>query len=247
MKQKDMKNIFLITIIIILSSCSRTANENIEINQLITPDYTFSNYFFDCRLNDGSSLLKLESFLSDFIKKSIFENKSLYALSVFFPENVGIEKFKISIRNNSDDDIFSDVINQLSQNGFDEIASCNFNPAIFKGLQLYKFIDEQQSSSNTIEILRCLYKPGFNYGTFRISLDRFINKINRSKIQYGIDYYQEELRSNEFLWINYFYAEDFNNNISSYWLNDPDSIEIKNEFNDNAECIDAMKYKFFEI
>ena len=247
MKQKHMKNIFLITLIIILSSCSRNENENIGINELITPDYAFSNYFFDCNLNDGSSLLKLESFLSDFIKKSIFQNKSLYSLKVFFPENTAIEKFKISIRNNTKDDIFSDVINQLSQNGFDEIASCNFNPSLFKGLSLYNFIDEQQVSSNTVEIMRCLYKPGFNYGTFRISLDRFISKINRLKIQYGIEYYQEELRSNEFLWINYFYAEDFNNNISSNWLIDSDSIEIKNEFNDNAECINAMKYKFFEI
>ena len=112
---------------------------------------------------------------------------------------------------------------------------------------MHEFIEEQQASSNTIEILRCLYKPGFNFGTFRISLDRFINKINKLKIQYGIEYYQAELISNEFLWINYFYAEDFNDKISFNWLNDADAIEIKNEFNDNAECIDAMKYKFFDI
>ena len=47
-----------------LFSCSKNIDNNIEINQLITPDYNFSNYFFDCNLNDGSSLLKLESFLS---------------------------------------------------------------------------------------------------------------------------------------------------------------------------------------
>ena len=72
MKQKYMKNIFLIAIIIIFSSCSRNENESIAINEFITPDYVFSNYFFDCNLNDGSSLLKLESFLSEFIKKSIY-------------------------------------------------------------------------------------------------------------------------------------------------------------------------------
>ena len=101
--------------------------------------------------------------------------------------------------------------------------------------------------SNNAEILRCFYKPGFNYGTFRISLDRFISKMNQLKIQYGIEYFQEELNSGEFIWINYFYQEDFKNNISTQWLSDPDSTDIKNEFLDNAECIDSNTYRFFQI
>jgi len=230
-----------------LFSCSKNIDNNIEINQLIIPDYNFSNYFFDCNLNDGSSLLKLESFLSGFIKNDLFKNKSSYSLKVFFPENDFVKKFKISIKNNTTNDIFTDVINELSQSGFDAIASCNFNSNLFNGLSLYNYTDKKQTTSNNAEILRCSYKPGFNYGTFRISLDRFISKMNQLKIQYGIDYFQDELNSDEFIWINYFYQEDFKNNISTQWLNDPDSTEIKNEFLDNAECIDAITYRFFQI
>jgi len=230
-----------------LFSCSKNIDNNIEINQLIIPDYNFSNYFFDCNLNDGSSLLKLESFLSGFIKNDLFKNKSSYSLKVFFPENDFVKKFKISIKNNTTNDIFTDVINELSQSGFDAIASCNFNSNLFNGLSLYNYTDKKQNTSNNAEILRCSYKPGFNYGTFRISLDRFISKMNQLKIQYGIDYFQDELNSDEFIWINYFYQEDFKNNISTQWLNDPDSTEIKNEFLDNAECIDAITYRFFQI
>ena len=243
-----MKTSYLITLIaFFLFSCSRNADNNIEINQLITPDYNFSNYFFDCSLNDGSSLLKLESFLSGFIKNDIFQNTSSYSLKVFFPENNIVDKFKISIKNNKSDDIFTVLINELSQSGFDAVASCNFNSNLFNGLSLYNYIDKKQNTSNNAEILRCSYRPGFNYGTFRISLDRFTSKLKQLKIQYGVEYFQEELNSSEFIWINYFYQEDFKNNISTQWLTDPDSTEIKNEFLDNAECIDAINYRFFQI
>ncbi len=243
-----MKASYFITLVtVFLISCSRNIDNNIEINQLITPDYNFSNYFFDCNLNDGSSLLKLESFLSGFIKNDIFQNTSSYSLKVFFPENDIVDKFKISIKNYTSNDIFTDVINELSQSGFDAVASCNFNSNLFNGLSLYNYSDNKQNTSNIAEILRCSYKPGFNYGTFRISLDRLISKMNQLKIQYGIEYFQEELNSSEFIWINYFYQEDFKNNISTQWLTDPDSTEIKNEFLDNAECIDAITYRFFQI
>ena len=247
-KLKLIKASFFITLVtVFLISCSRNIDNNIEINQLITPDYNFSNYFFDCNLNDGSSLLKLESFLSGFIKNDIFQNTSSYSLKVFFPENDIVDKFKISIKNYTSNDIFTDVINELSQSGFDAVASCNFNSNLFNGLSLYNYTDNKQNTSNIAEILRCSYKPGFNYGTFRISLDRLISKMNQLKIQYGIEYFQEELNSSEFIWINYFYQEDFKNNISTQWLTDPDSTEIKNEFLDNAECIDAITYRFFQI
>ena len=243
-----MKTSYFITLVtIFLISCSRNIDNNIEINQLIAPDYNFSNYFFDCNLNDGSSLLKLESFLSGFIKNDIFQNTSSYSLKVFFPENDIVDKFKISIKNYTSNDIFTDIINELSQSGFDAVASCNFNSNLFNGLSLYNYTDNKQNTSNIAEILRCSYKPGFNYGTFRISLDRLISKMNQLKIQYGIEYFQEELNSSEFIWINYFYQEDFKNNISTQWLTDPDSTEIKNEFLDNAECIDAITYRVFQI
>ena len=243
-----MKASYFITLVtVFLISCSRNIDNNIEINQLITPDYTFSNYFFDCNLNDGSSLLKLESFLSGFIKNDIFQNTSSYSLKVFFPENDIVDKFKISIKNYTANDIFTDVINELSQSGFDAVASCNFNSNLFNGLSLYSYIDKEQNTSNNAEILRCSYKPGFSYGTFRISLDRFISKMNKLKIQYGIEYFQEEINSSEFIWINYYYQQDFKNSISTQWLTDTDSTEIKNEFLDNAECINSKAYKFFQI
>ena len=165
----------------------------------------------------------------------------------FFKRNGPFKLNELFDVKNETNDIFTDVINELSKNGFDAVASCNFNSNLFNGLSLYNYTDKKQNISNNAEILRCFYKPGFNYGTFRISLDRFISKLNQLKIQYGIEYFQEELNSGEFIWINYFYQEDFKNNISTQWLSDPDSTEIKNEFLDNAECIDSKIYRFFQI
>ena len=97
------------------------------------------------------------------------------------------------------------------------------------------------------ELLRCNYNEGFNYGTFRVAIDKFANEINNLKIAYEVIYYQTDSSPGSFIWINNFYSKDFSDVISTNWINNPEANEIKNEFEENASCIDAKMYDAFLI
>ena len=76
----------------------------------------------------------------------------------------------------------------LSKMGFDEIASCVFDKNNLNGIQLLDFDNNVDKSSYTAEILRCSYNEEYNYGTFRVAIDRFVNKINSIGIPYTAIY-----------------------------------------------------------
>ena len=99
----------------------------------------------------------------------------------------------------------------------------------------------------TIELLRCNYNEGYNFGTFRIAVDRFANKISSLDIPYQAVYLQSESLSEDFIWINHYYFKDFSNEISTEWINNPEATDIKGEFLENAKCINAKIYDVFEI
>ena len=61
-------------IIIFIFSCSSEVDKGIEANLLISPDYNFSIEFFECNLNEGYTLLNLESFLSDLTRNEKTSN-----------------------------------------------------------------------------------------------------------------------------------------------------------------------------
>ena len=49
------------------------------------------------------------------------------------------------------------------------------------------------------------------------------------------------------LWINKFYSQDFSNDISSKWFVGSYAAEIKKEFSENANCIDAKIFNAYKI
>ena len=95
------------------------------------------------------------------------------------------------------------------------------------------------------ELLKCEYNQGFNFGTFRIAIDRFSNEMNSLKIPYEAIYIQNDKSISSFIWINNFYTKDFSDVISSDWINNTEANEIKQEFLENAKCIEAKMYDAF--
>ena len=75
------KTISLISLILI--SCSSENTKQIEANLLIEPNYEFSAEFFECKLNDGYTLLNLESFLSTLVRSDLEQNNLKYDVNVY--------------------------------------------------------------------------------------------------------------------------------------------------------------------
>lgn len=228
----------------LLYSCSSEIDKGIEANLLISPDYNFSVELFECELNESYTLLNLESFLSDLVKSDNYQNDD-YGLEIFFPKSNYVNEFMLTLKTYSDNDNYNDFINQLSTKGFDEIARCKFNKNDYNGLLL---IDQEiQENKYVNELLRCNYNEGFNFGTFRVAIDRFKNKMNSLNIVYEAVYLQTNKLPRSFIWINNFYSNEPSELIPSDWLSNEESQEIRQEFLDNANCIDAKMHDVFVL
>ena len=188
--------------------------------------------------------LNLESFLSDLVKSDNYQNDD-YGLEVFFPKSNYVNEFMLTLKTYSANDNYNDFINQLSTEGFDEIARCKFNKNDYNGLLL---IDQEiQENKYVNELLRCNYNEGFNFGTFRVAIDRFKNQMNSLNIAYEAVYLQTNKSPRSFIWINNFYSNEPSELIPSDWLSNEESQEIRQEFLDNANCIDAKMHDVFVL
>ena len=130
------KSYTVILIITFLVSCSSENTKQIEANSLIEPNYEFSAEFFECKLNDGYTLLNLESFLSTLVRSDLEQNNVKYDINVYFPKPNYVNQFIINVKNYSDQDIYNYILDRLSRRGFDEIASCKFDKEEFYGQSL---------------------------------------------------------------------------------------------------------------
>ena len=231
--------------LIFLSSCINENDQTFEANLLVKPKFEFNNKFISCNLNKDFTLINLESFLSNFIKDQSLNNN--YDISILFPLSEKVTKFIFNFRNYYDDNSYNIFLDKLSNKGIDEIASCNFDDAMHNGYSLSMLETSDQQSSYTVEILRCNYNQGYNYGTFRVALDRFVSEVNALDIQYEAEYLQNEEDISSFIWINKFYNQDFSNDISSKWFVGSYAAEIKKEFSENANCIDANIFNAYTI
>ena len=232
--------------LLFLFSCSSDLDQSIEANLLIAPDYNFSNYLIECELKESANLLNLESFLSILIKDD-FYNDNNFEIKAYFPKTDYVDKFIFNIQNSTEVNIYNSFINDLSQKGFDKIALCNFNTDKLKGISLFDSELTSNKSSITSEILSCNYNDGYNYGTFKLAIDRFLNHMSLLKIPYQISYLQADNNSSEFTWINNFYSENYTEEITELWINTKEAREIKDEFLQNAQCIESNLYNSFTI
>jgi len=232
-------------IIIFIFSCSSEVDKGIEANLLISPDYNFSIEFFECNLNTGYTLLNLESFLSDLTRNEKSKNNDVYDLEVFFPKSNYVNEFILNLKTYRNDNTYNNFINELSAKGFDEIARCKFDNNNYQGKLLIDYKTKQQKYNN--EILRCNYNDGFNFGTFRVAIDRFINQIQSLNIPYDAIYIQSNGSPRSFIWINNFYSNEPADVILSDWLDNAEAKDIKEEFLENAKCINADMHDVFVL
>ena len=240
-------NIFLV--IILLSACSNndSANET-KLSSLIKADFSYTQDLFDCTLNENESLISLESFFSKNIEeyKKIAQSENLN-ISIFFPENnANITTFIISIISNNNPLGLKKFIDAVKSDAITEVASCSFAIFQHKGINLKEKLMNNNSFINA-EILRCKYNDTYNFGTFQISINRFINNLRAIELPYSISYLEDNSKNDSFIWINYFYTEDYEDILLKNWTNNEDSAEIQNEFSTNAICIDSKKYKSYKL
>jgi hypothetical protein len=240
-------NIFLV--IILLSACSKNdPNNETKLSSLIKPDFLYTQDLFNCTLNENQSLIGLESFFSKNIEEyeKIAQKENLN-ISIFFPDNnTNITTFIISIISNSNPLGLKKFIDAVKSDGITEVASCSFAIFQHKGINLKEKLMNNNSFINA-EILRCKYNDTYNFGTFQISINRFINNLRAIELPYSISYLEDNSKNDSFIWINYFYTEDYEDILLKNWTNNEDSAEIQNEFSTNAICIDSKKYKSYKL
>ena len=240
-------NIFLV--IILLSACSKNdPNNETKLSSLIKPDFLYTQDLFNCTLNENQSLIGLESFFSKNIEEyERIAQKENLNISIFFPDNnTNITTFIISIISNSNPLGLKKFIDAVKSDGITEVASCSFAIFQHKGINLKEKLMNNNSFINA-EILRCKYNDTYNFGTFQISINRFINNLRAIELPYSISYLEDNSKNDSFIWINYFYTEDYEDILLKNWTSNEDSAEIQNEFSTNAICIDSKKYKSYKL
>ena len=242
-----LKIVYFFLISVVLVACGNEKIQTKSLNSLISPNYSFNQDFFYCDLNKNMSLLNLESFLSKFVSDNANDFSNILDINILFPDKTQeVTEFVFSVRSNQNSKEVSDFVNLLYMDDFNKIASCNYAIQQFDATDLIQSESETTNDFLNVEILRCTYNPGYNFGTFRISIDRFVNAVGRLKLPYSLSYINLK-KNNSFIWINSFNINNQEEFLEKNWISDDESKAIKDEFNENATCLDSKKYKSYEL
>ena len=242
-----LKIVYFFLISVVLVACGNEKIQTKSLNSLISPNYSFNQDFFYCDLNKNMSLLNLESFLSKFVSDNVNDFYNILDINILFPdETQEVTEFVFSVRSNQNSKEVSDFVNLLDMDDFNKIASCNYAIQQLDATDLIQSESEATNDFLNVEILRCTYNSGYNFGTFRISIDRFVNAVGRLKLPYSLSYINLK-KNNSFIWINSFNINNQEEFLEKNWISDDESKAIKDEFNENATCLDSKKYKSYEL
>ena len=242
-----LKIVYFFLISVVLVACGNEKIQTKSLNSLISPNYSFNQDFFYCDLNKNMSLLNLESFLSKFVSDNVNDFSNILDINILFPDKTQeVTEFVFSVRSNQNSKEVSDFVNLLDMDDFNKIASCNYAIQQFDATDLIQSESEATNDFLNVEILRCTYNPGYNFGTFRISIDMFVNAVGRLKLPYSLSYINLK-ENNSFILINSFIINNHEEYLEKNWISDDESKAIKDEFNENATCLDSKKYKSYEL
>ena len=200
-----IKVLYTLIILILLSACGmRDSDNEIKLSTLIEADFTFTQDLFNCNLNQNQSLISLETYFSKNIKKyiSLSEQENL-KVSIFFPENnSNITNFIISIISDKNHVGVKKFVDMINNDNFKNIAFCQFPIYQNRGLNFKDGLTSSNLYLNA-EILRCKFNEGYNFGTFEIAINKFINSFRLIELPYSISYLEDNSEGNSFIWINY--------------------------------------------
>lgn len=244
------KVLYTLTILILLSACGvRDSESEIKLSTLIEADFTYTQDLFDCSLNQNQSLISLETFFSKNIAKynTLAEEESL-SLSIFFPDNnSNITNFIISIISNKNPGGIKKFIDAINEDSFDKVGSCSFAIYQNRGINFQENLIKKTDLYTNAEILKCNFNDGYNFGTFEISINKFINSLRLIKLPYSMSYLKDNSSNDGFIWINYYYTDEYEKILLENWIGNSNSLEIQNEFSENATCIKSSKYKSYKL
>ncbi|MDB2534442.1 hypothetical protein N9X70_00150 [Gammaproteobacteria bacterium] len=231
-----------------MASCgSKDSNDEIKLSSLIQPNFSFTYDLIECELNKNSSLLDLEFFFSKNIDKYKAITDGKIRLSILFPENkINVSGFIIAIKSNTDYGNLESFISQIQRDQFNDIALCKFITNQNKGFNILEYKNNSNLDYEFVEILTCQYKEGYNYGSFEITINRFLNYIQKLDIPYSLNYVNKS-KNNEFIWINSFHNNDYKQILIDSWVMENEAIEIKDEFIENASCIESDTFKSYHL
>jgi hypothetical protein len=231
-----------------MTSCgSKDSNDEIKLSSLIQPNFSFTYDLIECELNENSSLLDLEFFFSKNIDKYKAITDGKIRLSILFPENkINVSGFIIAIKSNTDYGNLESFISQIQRDQFNDIALCKFIINQNKGFNILEYKNNSNLDYEFVEILICQYKEGYNYGSFEITINRFLNYIQKLDIPYSLNYVNKS-KNNEFIWINSFHNNDYKKILIDSWVMENEAIEIKDEFIENASCIESDTFKSYHL
>ena len=245
-----IKVLYTLIILILFSACSdRDSKNEIKLSTLIEADFTYTQDLFNCSLNQNLSLISLETFFSKNISKykTLAEEESL-GLSIFFPDNnSNITNFIISIISNKNPVGIKKFIDAINEDSFDKVASCSFAIYQNRGINFQEKSTKKTDLYTNVEILNCNFNDGYNFGTFEISINKFINNLRLIKLPYSMSYLEDNSSNDGFIWINYYYTDDYEKILLENWIGNNNSMEIQNEFSENATCIESNKYKSYRL
>ena len=162
-------------------------------------------------------------------------------------QSMASNDFVINIVNYAEKDIYDFFLEKISTRGFDEIASCNFDNNTLSGISLFSSEEQKEKTKYVSELLRCEYNEGYNYGTFRVAIERFSLEMKSLNIPYEALYLQSSDYSRSFVWVNNIFTENFSEAINNNWITNKLAENIKEEFIQNAKCIDSKKYDAYSI
>jgi hypothetical protein len=157
-----------------------------------------------------------------------------------------VSGFIIAIKSNTDYGNLESFISQIQRDQFNDIALCKFIINQNKGFNILEYKNNSNLDYEFVEILICQYKEGYNYGSFEITINRFLNYIQKLDIPYSLNYVNKS-KNNEFIWINSFHNNDYKKILIDSWVMENEAIEIKDEFIENASCIESDTFKSYHL
>ena len=241
------KNLNSLFILFILVSCSL---ENDEINNksssLIKPNFSSSQSRHDCILYKDKSLNSLEAFIPNFVNKAEDLLPSA-TLEFLFNQEKNIDNFSILYLDNQANFNVSTLSQILSEEGIDDVASCQLRDEIMLSSDIFIDNISINFTSFEVEFLNCEFNEGFNFGTFAIEIDTFLNLVRKKDVKYFAKFQQINNESNNFTWINYLSSAEEKDTLYEGWLEEEDSIKIQESFNAQSLCKSSASYKGYKV
>jgi hypothetical protein len=135
----------------------------------------------------------------------------------------------------------------MNEEGMSDFADCIIQDNQMLSSNLYIDNKVLNFDSFEVEVLDCKFNDAYNYGTFSIEVDSFLNLIRKQDVLYFAKFQQVNELSSEFTWINYLSSNSDKDILYKGWINEQDSIIIQVSFNIQSTCESSTSYRGYKV